>query len=359
MSSSSRPTRALISKSALLHNLRLLEGHAKTPVMAVVKAGAYGHGPQVAGLLAKAGVKSFGVATLEEALELRRHGLKGELMILGALEPGHLALAARHKIGITAWNRHYLAAATRYRLDVHLKVDTGMIRLGFMPAEVPGVLADFQNGRFGKLRLSSAYTHLACADEPRDAASRAQIQEFLALPWPAGLRLHAANSAGALRYPQARLDLVRSGIFLYGAQEKIHSLVAKSRPVLSFKTSVLRVAEIAKGQGVSYGHTFKAPSKMRVATLCAGYADGVPRLLSNQGSVLIQGRRCAILGRVCMDFMMVDIGRLFVRPGDEAVLIGSQGREKVTANEWAKLCKTNSYEILCGISSRVPRELAA
>jgi alanine racemase len=174
------------------------------------------------------------------------------------------------------------------------------------------------------------------------------------------LRLHLANSAGALRYPQARQNMVRSGIFLYGALEKIHPLVTQSKAVLSFKTSVVRVAGLAKGQGVSYGHTFKAPRPMQIATVCAGYADGVPRLLSNQGSVLIQGKHCRIVGRVCMDLMMVDVTALKnIKAGDEATLIGSQGSASITSNEWAQRCKTNAYEILCGISSRVPRELVA
>lgn len=361
MSPASRPTKALISRSALLHNLRLLRSHVKVPVMAVVKAQAYGHSPLAARVLQQGGVEYFGVATLEEALELRRQGIRAEVIILGALELSHLGLAAKYKIGITAWNRHYLAAATRHNLDVHLKVDTGMSRLGFAPGEVPGVLADFQSGRFGKLSLASAYTHLACADDLSDRSSAKQIRSFLTMPWPQGLRLHIANSAAALRYPVARQSLVRSGIFLYGAQEaSLHPLVRRSRPVLAFKTSVLRVAEVPKGQGVSYGHSFKAKKATQVATLCAGYADGVPRLLSNRGTVLISGKRCRILGRVCMDFMMVDVtGLKNVRPGSEAVLIGRQGTQRITANEWAKLCQTNSYEILCGISSRVPRELAA
>jgi alanine racemase len=361
LSSASRPTRALLSRGALLHNVRLLRGHVKTPLMAVVKAEAYGHAASLlAPLLQKAGLNSFGVATLEEGLRLRQKGIRGEVMILGAMDERHLGLAARHQIGITAWNRLYLKAASRFNLNVHLKADTGMIRLGFMPSEIPGVLADFESGRFGRLKLSSAYTHFACADEPGDRASLGQLRAFLGLPWPKGLRLHAANSAAALRYPQARLGMVRSGIFLYGAQEPIHPLVKRSRPVLAFKTSIVRVAEIKKGQGVSYGHTFKAPKAMRVATLCAGYADGVPRLLSKRGSVLVGGKRCRILGRVCMDLMMADVSAVRqAKPGDEAVLIGRQGNERITANEWARLCQTNTYEILCGISARVPRELAA
>jgi alanine racemase len=349
----SRPTRALLSRQALIHNLRILKAKSgRARVQAVLKADAYGHGAAVLGpWLEKAGVRSFGLATLEEALELRRAGLNSELMILGAVDERYLKQAAAAKVGITAWSRLYLETAARLGrpLDVHLKVDTGMTRLGFEPREVPGILADFEAGRFGRLRLASAYTHFACADEARDSQSMKQLALFKSLPWPKGLRLHAANSSAALRYPQARLDMVRSGLFLYGA-------MGPSKPVLSLSTRILRVASGARGQGVSYGHTFKAARPMRVATVAAGYADGLPRLLSNRAHVLIQGRRCKILGRVCMDLSMVDVSGLNAKPGDEAMLLGSQGRESVTANDWASLSQTNAYEILCGISQRVPRE---
>jgi alanine racemase len=352
----SRPTRVAISRSALLDNFKALKKLvAPSALQAVVKADAYGHGAGlVAPCLQKAGARFFGVATLEEGIALRKAGISGQVMLLGALEESYLSEAASRHIGVTAWSRSYLERAGRRLktpLEVHLKVDTGMTRLGFLPAELPGILADFQSGRFGRLKLASAYTHLACADEARDHASLRQLQAFCSLPWPKGLCLHAANSSAALRYPSARLDMVRSGLFLYGA-------VGASKPVLQFRTRVVRVQDIKKGQGVSYGHTFKATKSTRVATLCAGYADGVPRLLSNRGEVLLGGKRCRVLGRVCMDFVMVR-AHAGVRTGDEAVLIGSQGDESISAGELARLCQTNSYEILSRISERVPRELAA
>ena len=355
----SRPTRALISRSALVSNYRFLSKKAgSAAVQCVVKADAYGLGAAlVAPCLQGAGARHFGVATLEEALELRGLGIPGEVMILGALEEDYLGQAAAKSVGITAWSRVFLERAARRLtrpLDVHLKVDTGMSRLGFAPAEVPGILADFQSGRFGKLRLASAYTHFACADEPRDLATAGQLAAFTSLPWPRGLRLHAANSSAALRYPKARLDMVRSGLFLYGA-------MGPSKPVLSLSTRIVRVADIKKGQGVSYGHTFKAPKAMRVATLFAPATPmACPRLLmSNRGFVLVAGKRRRILGRVCMDFCMVDVSGSKARAHDEAVLIGRQGREAIGVPEIAALSQTNSYEILCGISSRVPRELSA
>ncbi|MGH7443191.1 MAG: alanine racemase C-terminal domain-containing protein, partial [bacterium] len=175
-------------------------------------------------------------------------------------------------------------------------------------------------------------------------------------PWPQGLVLHAANSAGALRYPRARLSLVRSGILLYGALEPtLVPLARRQQAVLRLYATVLRVAALAKGRGVSYGHTFVAKKPMRVATICAGYADGVPRALGNKGKVMIQGRLCPILGRVCMDLFMVDVSALkSVRAGEHVTLLKDLDGP-LSARGWAALAGTNAYEILCGLSARLPR----
>src|SRR5262249_53921192 len=156
--------------------------------------------------------------------------------------------------------------------------------------EVPGLLADLEDGRWPSLRLSSAYTHLACADDKRDPASKGQLRDFLGLPWPKGLRLHAGNSAGTARYAAARLDWVRSGLLLYGASDPwLNPALKRLKPVLSLYSSIVRVARVPKGRGVSYGHTFRAKRPTSVATLCVGYADGVPRYLSGRGQVRVRG----------------------------------------------------------------------
>lgn len=363
----SRLAWAECSRGRLRHNLGLLApagGAAK--LLAVVKADAYGHGAvPAARALQAAGVRAFGVATLEEGLELRRAGLRGQVLVLGGVEPSYLRDAAEAGIGISAWSRGYLDEAQRRlrgrgRLDLHLKVDTGMSRLGFGPPEVPGLLGDFSSGRWPRLRLASAYTHFACADERRDSTSPRQLKAFASLPWPPGLRLHAANSAAALRYPAARLGWVRSGILLYGALDPSLAPAAhRQRPLLKFYAAVVRVAALAKGQGVSYGHAFRAPRAMRVATVCAGYADGVPRALSQRGSVRIAGKDCRILGRVCMDLLMADVSRLpGLRPGARVSLLEDL-EGPCSARGWAALAGTNAYEILCGISPRVPRRWEA
>jgi alanine racemase len=330
-------------------------------VLAVVKADAYGHGAVEASKhLQRQGIKAFGVATLEEALQLRQAGIRGQMLVLGAVEPKYLREAVRAKLGVTVWSRPFLDEIQRHlkgeALDVHLKVDTDMTRLGVGPEEVPGLLADFAARRWRGLHLASAYTHLACADERKDGASAGQLRAFLGLPWPKGLRLHAANSAGASRYPLARLPWVRSGLLLYGASDPwLHPLLKGLRPVLSLYSKIIRVRRVPKGQGISYGHTFKATRATDVATLCLGYADGVPRYLSNRGQVRVQGKLCRILGRVTMDLMMVDVtGVKGAKAGDQAALLdGTEG--PTSPRGWAALGSTNAYEVLCGISDRVPR----
>lgn len=366
--SPTRPAWTALSRSRLASNLGLLSkavgGVGR--VMAVLKAGAYGHGTvATARALQRRGVKRFGVATFDEGVALRRAGVRGQLLLLGALDVKHVREAARWKVGLTAWGRSYLEEADARlrgaeRLDIHVKVDSGMRRLGFEAEEVPGVLGDFASRRWPRLKLASGYTHLACADEARDPVTKRQLALFDALPWPKGLELHAANSAGALRYPAARYDLVRSGLFLYGALEaSLSPLARRQQPVMRAYASVLRVATLKKGQGVSYGHTFKAPRDLKVATVCAGYADGMPRALSNRGRVRIHGRLCRVLGRVCMDLFMADVTQVpQAQPGSVVGLLEDL-EGPCSALGWARLSGTSSYEILCGISARLPRRWEA
>lgn len=362
--SPSRPAWAACSRGRLRHNLALLAGVVGGPgrVMAVLKADAYGHGAVEAGkALWAAGLRAFGVATLEEAVALREGGVRGRLLLLGPLEARYAREAHRWKLDLTAWSRTWLdetarTLGARRTLGVHLKVDTGMMRLGFFPPEVPGLLADFEARRWGGIKLEGAYTHLACADERRDRATAGQLAAFDALPWPRGLPLHAANSAAALRYPAARRSFVRSGILLYGALDpEVAPAARRQQPVLRAYATVLRVAGLKAGQGLGYGHSFTARRAMRVATVCAGYADGVPRLLSNRGMVRIQGRDCPVLGRVCMDSFMADVSPLkSLSPGDTVTLLEDL-EGPCSARGWAEAAGTNAYEILCGLSARLPR----
>ncbi|HNG44921.1 MAG TPA: alanine racemase [Elusimicrobiota bacterium] len=365
-----RPTWAEIDLNAFRHNLKALARFLprRVSIMAVLKADGYGHGAlPLARAAARLGKKvrlwGFGVSSVEEGLALRAGGLRERILVLGSLYPFEsldVALAGRLTPTIGSRGAAQALASRARRLgrpaECHVKIDTGMGRIGMAPATAREALGLFQANPF--LRVEGVYTHLACADSaPETAQQLRAFEEALGglstrPPW-----VHAANSAGALGRPAARYDLVRPGIALFGVPPspslgKILSL----RPVLSWKTRVVFVKMIPKGTPVSYGWTWRAPRRSRIATLPVGYADGYPRVLSNRGEVLLRGRRCPVVGRVTMDQILVDVtGLRGVDVGEEVVLIGQQGGQKITAEDLALAAGTIPYEILCGISKRVPR----
>ncbi|MCF6289966.1 MAG: alanine racemase [Desulfobacterales bacterium] len=344
-------------------------------VMAVVKADAYGHGMvRVARTLAAAGARTFGVAEVEEGMALRGAGVPGEIVVLlgGPLES--VAEMVGNQLTPVVFDIDTLAELSQRAraldavLDVHLKVDVGMGRLGIMPAEVQGFVR--QLTALPGLRLTGVLSHLPAADDPAaDQNTSTQLrcfQEVLAgLEQKNGVGpvTHIANSAALLYHQPARLDMVRPGISLYGyypdGAAGIGAATVKLRPVMRFKTRVLQVKEVPAGAGISYGHTFVTRRPTRLAVLPVGYDDGYLRRLSNRAQVLIHGQRAPVRGRVCMNACMVDITDLddaaAVRPGDEVVLIGPQGGELISADELAGWLETISYEVLCLIGSRNQR----
>ena len=366
-----RPTRAEIDLSAIAQNVALacrLAG-PRTQVMAVVKADAYGHGAlRVARTALDAGATWLGVATPEEAVPLRVEGITSRILVLGPIAPEQTDLVTDHDLDQCVSDpgqADVLDRAGRARgrvLTLHLKVDTGMGRVGIRPHEVRGAAERMR--ALSWVRLVGLMTHFAEAEAEDPAFAREQLARFAeaarglaAAGIPAPIR-HAANSAGLLFLPEARLDLVRPGIMLYGCHPRgpRGGPEPALRPALRLRTAISQIRSVARGESVSYGRTFVAPGDLRVATLPAGYADGVGRLLSNRGHVLIHGSRVPILGRVCMDMTMVDVtGVPDARVGDEAVLIGRQGSQEISVDEVAEIQGTISYEVLCRISPRVPR----
>lgn len=366
-----RPTHAEIDLSAIAANVALacrLAG-PETRVMAVVKADAYGHGAvPVARVALGAGATWLGVAIPEEAVPLREAGIACGILVLGPIAPDQADLVAAHDLDQCVSDQAQAEAldrAARARgrvLALHLKVDTGMGRVGLRPREVRRVAEKIW--ALPSVRLAGLMTHFADAEADEPGFAREQLvrfaeaaRELAAAGIPAPLR-HAANSAALLFLPEARLDLVRPGIMLYGYHPRGPRGGPESplRPALRLRTAISQIQDVAQGESVSYGRTFVAPRDLRVATLPVGYADGCGRLLSNRGRVLIRGQRVPIVGRVCMDMTMVDVsGFPDVRVGDEAVLIGRQGADEITADEVAELQGTISYEVLCRIGPRVPR----
>jgi alanine racemase len=344
---------------------RLARVAAPARLCAVVKADGYGHGAAQAARAAQAGGAAWlAVATADEAAGLRAGGIAGPLLVMGALAEEELTAALRARADVVAWREDFVAALAAHPhgggIGVHVKLDTGMGRLGTRDADEAARTAAAVAAAPG-LRLAGAMTHFATSDDD-PAFAREQLGRFL--PWARELRaahgellLHAANSAAALGIPESRLDMVRCGIAIYGMDPfgrdpTEHGLA----PALELRSYVAEVKALAAGESVGYGRRFVAESPTWVGTIPVGYGDGVRRALTNDCDVLVGGRRVPLVGTVSMDNITVDLGAEPVERGAEAVLIGTQGGERVLAEEWARRLGTINYEITCGISSRVPRE---
>jgi len=378
MATAYRPSWAEIDTGAVRANVELLcRLVAPSRLCAVVKADGYGHGSVAVARAALAGGASMlAVALVEEAVTLREAGIEAPVLLLTEAPPDGigalLAADATPTVYSAAGIALVAAAATRLRhpVAVHLKVDTGMHRVGADPADVARLATTIAESR--SLALGGLWTHFAVADEPADGFTAVQIGRFeasVAAVRAVGVHpavLHAANSAGAIAHPESRYDLVRCGIACYGyapsppVGEALAAFVAPGeglRPALSLKARVHSVRRLAAGERTSYGRTYALAQDALVADVPLGYADGVQRRLGAcGGEVLIAGRRRRIAGTVTMDQLLVDCGASGdVRPGDEVVLIGRQGAEEITAEEWAERLGTIAYEVLCGIGPRVPR----
>jgi alanine racemase len=367
----SRPAWAEVDLGAIRHNVRVLRrAAAPAAVWSVVKADGYGHGAvAVAAAALAAGADGLCVALVEEAAELRRAGIDAPILVLAEPPPhqyGEMVRTGARAVVYTTRAIDGLAAASTAAggdpLRVHLKIDTGMHRVGAPPADAV-VLARLITAQ-PTLVLDGVMTHLAVADEPDDPYTDGQLDTFAAVL--DALRadgiepplVHAANSAAALAHPRSRHSLVRAGIATYGIVPGpgVAHVSANLRPALALRARVSFVKRVGAGERISYGLRHRFAVDTTVATLPLGYADGVPRRLSaTGGAVLIGGRRRPIVGVVTMDQLMVDCGDDPVAAGDEAVLIGRQGAEEVTAQEWATRLDTIAYEITCGVSARVPR----
>ncbi|MGO0123069.1 alanine racemase [Desulfothermobacter acidiphilus] len=363
------PVWAEVSREALRHNLRVvreLVGPA-VKVMGIVKANAYGHGlVPVARILTAAGVDWLGVARGQEALELRREGVDHPILVLGYVHPAECAALLAEDVTLTAYSEELLqewagvAQRERKKLKVHFKIDTGMGRLGF-PVTKAGEKALFQLAALPRVEAEGIYTHLACADLPDREPTCWQLEKFIMLIEALGKGgmefplLHAANSAALIRFPEARWSLVRPGIMLYGL-EPFPAAPVKLCPAMTLKARVVQVKRVPAAFPVSYGWTYRTSRPSLLLTVAAGYGDGYSRLLSNKGEVLLRGRRLPVVGRVCMDQLIVDATELGeAAPGEEVVLFGGQGEHRMPVEELAAKIGTVNYEVVCAVSARVPR----
>ena len=367
--SAGRPTVAEIDLKALAFNYRQIKRHIPkgVSILAVVKADAYGHGALPVSLkLEKMGVEYLGVAISEEGVKLRRGGVQAPILIFGGIFGGDADEVIRYNLTPVVFDIVSLkelskaAEKRKKKVKVHLKVDTGMGRLGVPSEFFPAFLKDLR--KYPDIEIEGLLSHFSMTDGEKvySAYQWKKYQEGLAIAREMGISsryLHMANSGILTGFPEYSGNMVRPGIMLYGSYPSpaIEKLI-ELRPVLTLKTRIHFLKSVPTGSRISYGGTFVTRRESLIATLPVGYADGYSTRLSSQGKVLIRGKRASVVGRVCMDLIMVDVtGITGVSKGDEAILIGRQGGERITADEIAKKIGSIPYEVLCLIGKRVPR----
>lgn len=367
--SSGRPTIAEVDLGALEFNYRQIQKRIPEGVklLAVVKADAYGHGAIPVSLkLEKLGVEYLGVAIPEEGVELRRGGVKAPILVLGGIFGREVDQIFRFRLTPVIFRKDSLkllfqeAERRRRKVKVHLKVDTGMGRLGVPLSAWPDFLKEVK--RFPKIEIEGILSHFSMLDAEKDYTQNqwGAFQRAVTIAQEMGIScqyLHMASSATLTAFPGYSAKLVRPGIMLYGSypSPKFQSLIPL-KPVMTLKTRIHFLKSVPPGTRISYGGTFKTKRESLIATLPIGYADGYSHHLSNHGEVLIHGKRAPVVGKVCMDFIMVDVTDIpRVSVGDEVILMGRQGREQITAEEIAEKINSISYEVLCLIGKRVPR----
>jgi alanine racemase len=365
-----RPSVCYIDHESLRWNFRQIRSllGSQVKILSMVKANGYGHGASaVARTLAAEGSDAFGVAIFEEAIELRRHGITAPILVLTGVYLDQLELFFEHDLmpvvhDADALRRLDAAVAQRGRsLDVHLKIDTGMGRIGFPAAECDSWLPQIK--KLKALKVEGVFSHFSHAESVKGQYTRKQLEIFhdlvkrLAAVGISPPLIHLANSAATITLPEAYFNMVRPGLMLYGVYPSPEMATRISlKPVLSWKTRILQLKKVPSHTSISYGQTFITERDSLIATLPIGYADGYPRLLSNRGQGLVGGKRAPVAGRVCMDLTMLDVTDIAkIHQGDEVVLLGTQENETISADEMAAWANTISYEILTSIGARIPR----
>lgn len=355
-----------IDLSAIRDNVRAFLLLTGREVMAIVKANAYGHGAvPVAKTAIQSGATWLGVSRIEEAIELRAAGIETRILILGYTPPEKIPTAIRNQISIACWNRRQIDLASecaqknQINAKAHLKVDTGMSRLGAPPESAESIAEHIIEAP--GVEFEGLFTHFACADEPNPAVTELQegrFQELLNRLQKNQLLpeiIHISNSAAALIRPSSFFNMVRIGIAMYGLHPSKHQILGENfTPALTWKSVLGQVKKVAPGTGISYGHEYVTAKSELIGTIPVGYGDGYRRVKGNY--VLAGGKRVPVVGRVCMDYIMVNLETApDVKEGDEVVLIGSQNGNTISAEELAERWNTINYEIVCGLNARVAR----
>ncbi|WMJ24059.1 alanine racemase [Paludicola sp. MB14-C6] len=368
-------TWAEINLDNLIFNVNQIKKQipASTKIMAVVKADGYGHGDQyIAQTLSDNGIDFFAVSNFDEALSLRKSGITGEILILG-FTPVHKALElAQLNITQTVFSVEYASLLNQYcekhycKLNVHIKIDTGMARLGLIHNECSNALEEaIQICNLKNLDVNGIFSHFSSADSldrSSVAYTKSQIKWFNDIVYNLKEHgytipnVHLQNSAGIAFYPEMQYNYVRAGIIMYGVAPSGESLKLPIKPVMQLKSVVSMVKDIQKGTSVSYSRKFVSYERMKIATVPIGYADGYPRLLSNKGEMLVNGKRATIIGNICMDQLMLNVTSIDdIKQGDIVTVVGEDGKEFISFDELSNKIGTISYELMCLIGRRVPR----
>ena len=360
-----------VDLNAIEHNInevrKLIDNNVK--VMAVIKADGYGHGAAVIGNFLKEKVDYFGVATIEEAIELRKNNIDIPILILGYTSYKQYEDLIKYDITQTVYNLEMVekleecAARFNHIAKIHLALETGMNRIGVEPNE-----RSIENikkiMKMDNIFVEGTFTHFSCADERDKSYAKIQMKkydEFIGKLENNNINIpikHMCNSAGIMEFDNHRFEMVRSGIITYGLypSDEVNKSALKLKSALEWKAHVINISEVSEGCGVSYGKTYVTKGNTRIATISVGYADGYMRGLSSKGKVLIHGQYAPIIGRICMDQMMVDITHLEnVQIEDEVTLVGTDRENKITAEELAEMAGSFNYEFVCGIGKRVTR----
>ena len=355
-----------IDLGAIKHNIRELHQITRTQVMPIIKANAYGHGLiGVARAIEESGATWCGVARLEEAVKLRKEGIRINILVLGYTDYLRVGEAVANQVSLTLHNPEMAqqfseqSRANGSHLRVHVKFDTGMGRLGLFPKD--GIeFVRWLNLQKG-INVEGIFTHFACADEPENDTTSNQIKKFNHLIdglKECGIRpkyVHAANSAGALYFPESRYDLIRPGIAIFGLHPSQKAPLPDTfKPALSWKSRLISIKDLPPGHGVSYGFRYITTKNEHIGVIPVGYADGYRRIANNY--VLVHGKRVPVIGNVCMDQCMLQMDNVpEAKIKDEVILIGSQGDEEITAEDLAESWGTINYEVICGLARRLPR----
>ena len=339
-----------------------------TQMVAVIKTDGYGHGAVPVAKTIDDLVAAYAVATIDEALNLRRHNIDKPIYILGFIYAHRMKDAILNDVRMTVYDVEMAkqiskeASQMNKNAYVHIKIDTGMSRIGF--ATTDEAVADIcEIAKLPNIVMEGIFTHFAASDSADKKAATMQLESFNSFNEKLasnGIDIkikHCSNSAGIIDMPMANMNEVRAGIALYGMypSDEVNKKAVMLRPALELKSHVIFVKDVPAGVGVSYGSTFITDKPMKIATIPLGYGDGYPRNLSNKGYVLIKGVKCRILGRVCMDQFMVDVTGLDVKEGDVVTLVGRDGDERISVEELAELAETFNYEFVCNIGKRIPR----